>query len=490
MENDSILCDGTMDKVFFRKIQLGADLLVCSVWLLLSLHNCPNVPILFFYGLLRVWASFLLYRRSTMAIYPIVMLTIAGCLICLGLTDTPEFVLDVVKIISSLFGGDGRMLVHQIRYGAEGGGWYVEAIRSIVYWFVFLWLALSLDVWIRYIYLWIRKQLVKSSWSMRRSLLLCLYLIVLLIVASVGCEGLLFQDYNQVARDFFGLFVFLSGIFALPYLFREVDFKHLLTRGEWSYILLMLVLVMCYSSGCSITQQAMMAVLTLPSVCYLVFNYSCSRKPSRHELVLIVLACTIFWGAQYAMNMWRVMLLLLSVGVIGVVTVRFVSATRRKWRGLILFLFTAFIVPISSLGYNPYSAMGTARLRDFSDYIYGNRGLLYVYDNDGVGIRDRYGMIMPADFCEIDFVQNWKPYTRARDVRHKWNPSWRLYDIERQEFITDEYYERIELCDENVMRLQIDSCTNRFMTFDWWYDRFSDREHYVITDTMPKNLRR
>ena len=100
MENDSILCDGTMDKVFFRKIQLGADLLVCSVWLLLSLHNCPNVPILFFYGLLRVWASFLLYRRITMAIYPIVMLTIAGCLICLGLTDTPEFVLDVVKIIS------------------------------------------------------------------------------------------------------------------------------------------------------------------------------------------------------------------------------------------------------------------------------------------------------------------------------------------------------------------------------------------------------
>lgn len=469
----------------FQKMLLSIDLSVCSVWLLLSLHNHPYVPVLFFYGLLRVWTSFLLYRRSAMAIYPIVMLTVAGWLICLGLPDTPEFLLDVVKIGASLFGGDGRMLAHQIRYAAGGEGWYVDALRSIVYWFVILWLALSVDAWIRYIYLWIRRRLVKSSWSVRRSLLLCLYLMGLLVVATVGCEGLLYQDYNQVARDFFGLFVFLSGICALPYLFREVDFKHWLTRGEQSYILLMLVLAMCYFSGYSITQQAVMALLTLPSACYLVFNYSCARKPSRHELMLIVLACMIFWGAQYAMNMWRMSLLLLSVGLMGVVAIRFVSATRYKWRGVGLFLFTAFIVPVSSLGYNPYSAVDAARLWDFEDYVYGNKGLLYVYDEDGVGIRDRYGMIMPADFCEIDFVCNRKPYARARDVRHKWNPSWRLYDIERQEFVTGECYERIDLCGENVLRMQVDSCTNRYIKFDWWYDRFSDSEHYVITDTIP-----
>ncbi len=455
-----------MNKTTLPKIQLGIDLSLCSMCLLLTLHNYTFAPTMYLFWLLRIWTSLLMYRRSSMAVYSIGMSAIVGLLVFPFSPYIIGMLLDVVKVVTSLFGGDGRMLVHEIRMDARDGE-YWNALCNVVGCITYLWLVVSPLV--QYIVLSVKKRVVQSSWSMRRSLLLCLYLV-----------GVMFLVVISGYKDFLSFLVAALGVYALPYLFKEIDLKHLLTRGEASYIMLLLVLIACYIAGSDISRQAVVAVVSLPAVCYAIFNYSCCRRPPYQEITLVVLGSMTFWMAQYTTDMLRILLLLLSLGLIGVVLGKFVNATHRKWRGVVLYLFVAFIVPISCLGYNPYSAMHVSRHYDYVGYLLGERGLLRVYGRDGFGLRDRYGMVTPLQRGSIEFIDSWKPFVKigAR------GSGWRLYDIERQEFVTEVLYEDIQPYGKNVIRLQKDSCY-QYLEYNELYYWDSEMEQYIITDTIP-----
>lgn len=407
-----------------------------------------------------------MYRRSSMAVYSIGMSAIVGLLVFPFSPYIIGMLLDVVKVMTSLFGGDGRMLVHEIRMDARDGE-YWNALCNVVGCITYLWLVVSPLV--QYIVLSVKKRVVQSSWSMRRSLLLCLYLV-----------GVMFLVVISGYKDFLSFLVAALGVYALPYLFKEIDLKHLLTRGEASYIMLLLVLIACYIAGSDISRQAVVAVVSLPAVCYAIFNYSCCRRPPYQEITLVVLGSMTFWMAQYTTDMLRILLLLLSLGLIGVVLGKFVNATHRKWRGVVLYLFVAFIVPISCLGYNPYSAMHVSRHYDYVGYLLGERGLLRVYGRDGFGLRDRYGMVTPLQRGSIEFIDSWKPFVKIGSRGSGWN----LYDIERQEFVTEVLYEDIQPYGKNVIRLQKDSCY-QYLEYNELYYWDSEMEQYIITDTIP-----
>lgn len=455
-----------MNKTTLPKIQLGIDLSLCSMCLLLTLHNYTFAPTMYLFWMLRIWTSLLMYRRSSMAVYSIGM----SAIVCLLVFPFSPYIIgmlqDVVKVVTSLFGGDGRMLVHEIRKDARDGE-YWNALCNVVGCITYLWLVVSPLV--QYIVLSVKKRVVQSSWSMRRSLLLCLYLV-----------GVMFLVVISGYKDFLSFLVAALGVYALPYLFKEIDLKHLLTRGEASYIMLLLVLIACYIAGSDISRQAVVAVVSLPAVCYAIFNYSCCRRPPYQEITLVVLGSMTFWMAQYTTDMLRILLLLLSLGLIGVVLGKFVNATYRKWRGVVLYLFVAFIVPISCLGYNPYSAMHVSRHYDYVGYLWGERGLMRVYGRDGFGLRDRYGMVTPLQRGSIEFIDSWKPFVKIGSRGLGWN----LYDIERQEFITDVLYEDIQPYGENVIRLQKDSCCH-YVVYEKYYSWGDAKMQYVVTDSIP-----
>ena len=455
-----------MDKTTFQKIQLGIDLSFCSMCLLLTLHNYPFYTSMYFLWVLRIWTSFLIYRRSSMAAYAIGMSAIGGLLVFLFSPHITGILLDVVKAMTSLFGGDGRMLVHEIRMDARNGE-YWNTLYKVVGCITYLWLVVGPLV--QYIAQSIKKRVIQSSWSKRRSLLLCLYLMGIMLMIVIGSY-----------KDFLGFLLAVVGLYALPYLFREIDFKHLLTRGEASYLMLLLVLIACYIAGSDISRQAVVAVVSLPAVCYAIFNHSCCRRPTYQEVAWVVLGSMTFWMAQYTTDMLRVLLLLLSLGMAGIATGEFVNATHRKWRAVALYMLVALIVPISSLGYNPYGAMHTSRMWEYEGYRMGSRGLLYVHGKEGFGFRDRYGMITPLQQSSMEFIDSWKPFVKigAR------GSGWKLYDIERQEFITDVLYEDIQPYGENIIRLQKDSCYH-YMKYKDWYSWDSEEEQYIITDTIP-----
>ena len=455
-----------MNKTTLPKIQLGIDLSLCSMCLLLTLHNYTFALTMYLFWMLRIWTSLLMYRRSSMAVYSIGM----SAIVCLLVFPFSPYIIgmlqDVVKVVTSLFGGDGRMLVHEIRMDARDGE-YWNALCNVVGCITYLWLVVSPLV--QYIVLSVKKRVVQSSWSMRRSLLLCLYLV-----------GVMFLVVISGYKDFLSFLVAALGVYALPYLFKEIDLKHLLTRGEASYIMLLVVLIACYIAGSDISRQAVVAVVSLPAVCYAIWNDSCGRRPPYQEITLVVLGSMTFWMAQYTTDMLRILLLLLSLGLIGVVLGKFVNATHRKWRGVVLYLFVAFIVPISCLGYNPYSGMHVSRHYDYVGYLWGERGLMRVYGRDGFGLRDRYGMVTPLQRGSIEFIDSWKPFVKIGSRGLGWN----LYDIERQEFITDVLYEDIQPYGENVIRLQKDSCYH-YVVYEKYYSWGDEKMQYVVTDSIP-----
>lgn len=458
-----------MNKTTLSKIQLGIDLSLCSLFLLLTLHNCTFSPVVYFFWMLRIWTSFLMYRRSTMAAYSIGMSAVVGLFVFTYPFSSciTELLLDIVKVVTSLFGGDGRMLVHEIRMDARDGE-YSNTLYDVVGCITYLWLvAVPL---VQYIVLSVKKRVILSSWNKRRSLLLCLYLV-----------GVMFLVVISSPMDFLRFLVAALGAYALPYLFKEIDCKHLLTRGETSYIMLLFVLIACYIAGSDISRQAVVAVIGLPAVCYAIFNYSCCRRPAYQEIAVVVLGSMTFWMAQYTTNLFRVLLLLLSLGLVGIAIGKFVNATHRKWRAVALYMLVAFIVPISSLGYNPYSAMYVSRKSDYSvGYFQGEKGLLRVYGRDGFGLRDRYGMVVPALYESIEILDATKPFAKVA----KQKSDWEIYDIERKELVTGELYGDIQLYGENVIRLQKDSCC-RYVVYENYYNWDSEEMQYVVTDSIP-----
>lgn len=456
-----------MENTVSQKLQLGFDLTLCSLCLLLTLHSYAYLSAMWSLWLLRMWTSMLLYRRSTMAAYAIGLSAIAGLLAFTLAPSILALVMDVVRVVVSFFGGEGHMLEREIWDNAYEQG-YIRGARHVIGWLTYLWLVVC--PLIRYIVLAAKKQLTQSSWSKRSSILLCLYLMGMMCLTLIG-------GY----RSFVHLFIATCGVCALPYLFKEIDIKHLLTRGEASYVMLLLVLVVAYVSGSNISRQAVVAVIALPAVCFAIFNYACSRRLVYQEMALVVLGSMTFWLAQYTTNMFRISLLILSLGLIGVSVGMFIHATRCKWRGLMVFLLAAVVVPVLSLGYNPYSAMEASRLGDeFVGYRFGDKGLMWVRSSKGFGLRDRYDMIIPAQYREIKFLDDAMPYAKVRMNEE----GWVLYDIERREFVTHDTYSDIRLYEKDVIRLQKDSC-DTYVKCEDYYDWYRNKEQFVPTDSIP-----
>ena len=124
-----------------QKTQLGIDLSLCCLFLLLTMHRYTFTPIIYMLWALRIWTNFLLYRRSSMAVYSIGMSAIVGLLAFTLSPYITEMLLDVLKVVTSLFGGDGRMLVHEIRMDARNGE-YWNTLCNVVGCITYLWLVI------------------------------------------------------------------------------------------------------------------------------------------------------------------------------------------------------------------------------------------------------------------------------------------------------------------------------------------------------------
>ena len=150
------------------------------------------------------------------------------------------------------------------------------------------------------------------------------------------------------------------------------------------------------------------AVLILPAVAYYFVNAYIGRKAHWMEYVLIVLAMLIFNKAQYKFGNERVFRLVLSPAIILSVCVWMLSKSRKISAAVFSFVMVAFVLPISSIGYNIYTVLDGARASNYID-MDTHYGVMYVrnsIEENGqtrfrFGLRDRYGLILPCSYRSI-----------------------------------------------------------------------------------------
>lgn len=156
-----------MEHSRFSKMMLVADLSVCCIWLIFIMHNSIGTvwcrPAVWAAPLLRIWLSFLTYRRSRMALAPIIMLSLLALGSLLGRAMS-GFVLFVQPLLLMLQGvpqlfGESLITADNMQEVWSTMSEYTALIGIVVsVWLILLPLGI-------YMYRCFRKEIVPSSLS-------------------------------------------------------------------------------------------------------------------------------------------------------------------------------------------------------------------------------------------------------------------------------------------------------------------------------------
>ena len=169
-----------------------------------------------------------------------------------------------------------------------------------------------------------------------------------------------------------------------------------------------------------------------------------------------------------------------AIGLSAVAIARFAYSTRKYWSSIALYVMVSLLIPVFCIGYNPFSVLEARKVGHFDDYGFSRHGLMLVTGRDGDGIRDRYGLILPAEYYYIDLLIPSKPYCKVRKL-----DGWKIYDLEKKMLVSDEEFTDVIPYGEYSFLLKSEQ-GDRYLKIPHVYSRFSDRGDAVITDDAPE----
>lgn len=461
-----------MNQSNFSRFMLVADLIICSIWLMLVLHvgTVAFSPLLWAVPVLRMWLSFLTYRRSRMALTPLLLLVVFSLVTLLNhgnsifmLFNRP--LLTVLKSLMAFFGSGSFDLAEfsDIWYGSWDYRYLIAGIASI-------WVFILPSV--LYVYRAIKGQLVCSQLGIWKKIGLVTYLIATIFFMSIFMGAFGARSVSVLA-----LCVLLMLI---PVIFNKGRVEGFLTRLEQSFIICILMFGLAYSCGVTYNSVSAITTAALPATFMALVNWNMGRKTDYKDVMLLVSGASVFYFAQYGINMIRIILLLASLGLSAVAIARFAYSTRKYWSSIALYVMVSLLIPVFCIGYNPFSVLEARKVGHFDDYGFSRHGLMLVTGRDGDGIRDRYGLILPAEYYYIDLLIPTKPYCKVRKL-----DGWKIYDLEKQKLISDEEFTDVIPYGEYSFLLKSEQ-GDRYLKIPHVYSRFSDRGDAVITDDAPE----
>ena len=459
-----------MDNSRFSKITHIADLSICSVWLLLVAHEGVNDRMINTFILLlpalRIWISFLMKRQSKLMIAPIVVLALLASFMFLD--RSPRDILVVAPwetLLTSTCALFSRDSVCSIELHELLGG----VCKNILCIVGYIWLAIyPLAV---YIYKRVKKQLVPSTMGIWKGIGLCAYIFGCVIISSIVLSV---SDKTTI-----GMAVLAFMLMLIPTIFYRNNIKEMFMRGEVAYLLTLAMFVTGYICGVGLELKSAITVCVLPAAFFTLANWYIRRETVYKDILLIVGASVVFWCAQYTTNMTRILLLLTSLTMADIPVIRFAIDTKKNWASAGLYVMIALVMPVFCLGYNPYSVLEAGRAWHFDKYYGSPDGILCVRAGDTGGLRDRYGVILPVDrYNRIELLTPSKPYCKVRK-----DGKWQIYDIERQELVSDEWFEDVIPCDEYVYRLKTQN-GDKYLSLRWYYNPDGEQTARIV-DEMP-----
>ena len=461
-----------MNQSNFSRFMLAADLFICSIWLMLVLHDSSlsHYPLLWAIPVFRIWLSFLTYRRSRMALMPLSFLAVFY-MGTLQMHANPAFLLFnrpgliLIKSVSSLFfpgvlTPDG---FSDMWHGSLDYRYTIMAIASI-------WVVIIPAV--MYVCRVVRKQLVPSQFGVWKRTGLVAYILFVLMVMSVFVDAF--------GASSISVFVLTVLLLLIPMIFNRGKVSGLLTRAEQAYVIALIILGITYTCGLSYNQLSSVTTMVTPVAVYALVNWCMNRKTEHADALLLVAGSLFFYMGQYATDMLRVVLLLLSLGLYAVDIIRFAYGTRMYWKSIALYLSVAVVLPVLCIGYNPYTVMEARRCIHYDDYDSSRNGLMLVEGKDGYGIRDRYGIILPPKYDRVDHLESSKPYCKVLS-----DDLWMIYDIERHKFLSEEKFTEVISYDKYTYGLVSEDGRVRYLDMPTIYSRYSCGKEAKILDQFP-----
>lgn len=455
-----------MEHSRFSKMMLVADLSVCCIWLVFIMHNSIGTvwcrPAVWAAPLLRIWLSFLTYRRSRMALAPIIMLSLLalGSLLGRAMSGFVLFVqplLLMLQVVPQLF-GESLITADNMQEVWSTMSEYTALIGIVVsVWLILLPLGI-------YIYRSFRKEIVPSSFSVRKRVGLYAFLVGTFLVETF------------VVTDF--RYVHIAILLFIPVIFNSGKLEGLITQGEKVFLIFLLLLEVACICALDYSLASVIMVMVFPLAFYTMGCRIAGKDIVYCDVLMIISASVLFIWGQYEINMYRLVLLLLSLALTSIVMMRFAISTRKYWTAAAVYVMVAVILPILSIGYNPYSVMEAGRVIHYDDYRYSPNGLMMVKGKDGYGIRDRYGLILPAEYDWIEHLIPSKPYCKVKKDEY-----WLIYDIERQELLSEEQFTDVIQCGDLAYKLQSPS-EDRYLLVPDRYSRFDDGCVAEIVDQL------
>ena len=328
---------------------LAADLTICSVWLMLLLHveSAAYKPLLWTVPVLRIWLSFLTYRRSRMALTPLLFLMMLSLMTIWDHGNTffllfNRPLLAVVKSAMAFFSVGSFDLAEfsDLWYGSWEHRYWIAGIASI-------WVIVAPTS--VYAYRCFKRELIPSQFGLWKRVGLVLYLLAMMVVMSVFV--------GEMGVCVVSILVLGIMLMLIPVIFNKGRLEGLLTRFEQTFIMSILMFGMAYTCGESYNAVSSLTTVALPAAFLALINWNAGRKTDYKDVILLVSGSAVFYIAQYGVEMIRVILLLMSLGLFAVAIARFAYSTKKYWCSIALYVMVALIIPIFCIGHNPYSVV-------------------------------------------------------------------------------------------------------------------------------------
>ncbi len=446
------------------KFVLCADILICTLLFFLILHHELNSwqlnMFLVSVPLLRMWQSFLTYGRNKMAAVPLVILSFSSLIMFIEMPysvfSSGLFVMPLSNLIehfSHLAGVQGVIGFQQL------ADYSITITIAGCIWLIGIPLTM-------YLYRLFKKQLQPSGLSIWKSIALGAYIFVSISVLT------LMMELPFVAIKLLLALIFLALI---PIIFYRGRLRGLFARHEIVFLIAFAMLLICYAFAVKMGEVTVISACVFPIAFYVLANWYVRRKITLNETIFVVSASVVFSFAQYIPGIIRLICLFVSLILFAVPLIRFAKTSNRKSVSVCLYVMIAFAVPVLSIGYNPYSVLNAGRVMRFDSYSYSPNGLLIVQGKNGFGLRDRYKQIIPSEYDYIEILTPSKPYCKVRK-----DGKYRIYDIERHELLSEEWFEQITPCEEYVYRLKTAN-GDKYLFMPEIYDRNEKKQEAKIS---------
>lgn len=462
-----------MEQSKLSKTMLVTDLSVCCVWLLCLINSNPDgygvLPMLCMMPLLRMWLGFLIYRRSRMALAPIVMLSLMTIGALAGHAH-PAFTLYVdpwltlLRVVPAFFGE------HVITAENMSDIWFGSFDHRVL-------IGLMDSIWIVLvpvgIYVWrcIRKENIPQERSLRQRAGICLYVISIIFIEALVINHFY---YSHVSA-----FILCMLLMPAPMIFNGGKIEGMLTKGEQAFVAALLLLAIAYTLGVSYSEGSIITAAVFPCVSFALFCWTMGRNIRYADAALILVASFLFIFSQYVIDMFRIIMLLMSLGLMAVPFMRFAISTSKLITTIAAYVMIAVFLPIFCIGYNPYSVLEARKIRHFDEYEYSYNGLMLVIGRDGIGIRDRYELILPAEYLDVELLMSHKPYCKVET-----RDGCQIYDIVKQELLSEDIFDTVVPYGEFSFLLKSDK-GDKFLIMPTSYSRFNDKMVAVISEQPP-----